>query len=115
MRDFWPTPRVKITSTIPDGLAALSKHPEVLRLETADDYVIADLHTEDAIPSIVADLAQRKVPISSVIPVRPSLEELYFAIRRKHGSTVGELAPPGGGSGRPIRTDESANPGLKAA
>ena len=115
MRDFWPTPRVKITSTIPDGLAALSKHPEVLRLETADDYVIADLHTEDAIPSIVADLAQRKVPISSVIPVRPSLEELYFAIRREHGSTVGELAPPGGGSGRPIRTDESANPGLKAA
>ena len=115
MNDFWPTPQVKITSTIPDGLAALSKHPEVTRLEKEDNFVIADLHSEDAIPAIVADLAQRKVPISSVVPVRPSLEELYFAIRREHGSTDGELAPPGGGSGRPIRTDESANPGLKAA
>ncbi len=115
MRDFWPTPQVKITSTIPDGLAALSKHPEVLSLETEDNFVIVDLHSEDAIPSIVADLAQRKVPISSVVPVRPSLEELYFAIRREHGSTEGELAPPGGGTGRPARIDQTQDSGLRAA
>ncbi len=116
MNDFWPTPQVKITSTIPEGLrVGLQNHPEVLTIEELDDGVIADLRSEDAIPSIVADLSQRKVPISSVVPVRPSLEELYFAIRREHGSTPGALAPPGGGSGRPTRTDESAGTGLAAA
>ena len=116
MAEFWPTPQVKITSTIPEGLkVALQGHGEVLAIEEAGDAIVADLHTEDSVPSIVAELAKRKVPISSVVPVRPSLEELYFAIRREHGSTEGELAPPGGGSGRPTRTDESANVGLKAA
>ena len=116
MADFWPTPQVKITSTIPEGLqVALQNHEQVEAIEVVGDGVIADLRSEDAIPSIDADLAGRKVPISSVVPVRPSLEELYFAIRREHGSTEGELAPPGGGSGRPTRTDESAGPGLAAA
>ena len=116
MNDFWPTPQVKITSTIPEGLkVALTNHPEVSSIEEMGDAVVADLHSEDAIPSIVADLAQRKVPIASVVPVRPSLEELYFAIRREHGSTIGELAPPGGGTGRPTRNDEAASSGRAAA
>lgn len=100
---YWPTPQVRITSTIPDGLDFLENHAEVLAFERTDDAVTLDLRSEDAIPGIVAHLSQRKVPITSVVPVRPSLEELYFAIRREHGSTDGELAPPGGASGRPVR------------
>lgn len=107
MQEYWPTPQVKITSPIPEGLRAVEQHPHVVAATFEDDFVVADLASEDAVPGIVADLAKRKVPVSSVAPVSVSLEELYFAIRRDYGSTEGELAPPGGGSGRPARGDGS--------
>ena len=115
MAQYWPTPQVKITSPIPEGLDALAQHPDVLAVEHVDGAVVLDLESAESVPGIVADLAQRKVPISSVVPVSTSLEELYFAIRREHGSTEGELAPPGGGSGRPARNDQGSGHGLEAA
>jgi len=102
-REYWPTQQVRISSTIPESLEALSDHPDVVEFERDGDSVILDMESHDAIPGIVASLSERKVPISAVVPMSPSLEELYFAIRREHGSVEGELAPPGGASGRPVR------------
>lgn len=105
---YWPVEQVRITSTMPEGLELLKRHDRVLAFERVDDSAIVDIDDRSAIPAIVADLANRKVPISSVVPVTRSLEDLYFAIRREHGSVEGELAPPGGSSGRPVRLDVAA-------
>lgn len=103
--EYWPTPQVRITSTIPEGLDALANHEQVLAYERDGDAAVIDVADRSDTPAIVAFLADRRVPLASVVPVVPSLEELYFAIRREHGSVEGELAPPGGASGRPARHD----------
>ncbi len=102
-REYWPTQQVKISSTIPESLDALAEHRDVIAFQRDGDSVILDMESHDAIPAIVASLSERRVPITAVVPLSPSLEELYFAIRREHGSVEGELAPPGGSSGRPVR------------
>lgn len=108
IREYWPTEQVQITSTMPEGLDRLERHDQVIAFERVKDAAIIDIEDQSAIPAIVADLAKHHVPISSVVPVSPSLEDLYFAIRRENGSVEGELAPPGGTSGRPARIDLAA-------
>ena len=107
-KHYWPTQQVKISSTIPEALDALANHHDVVGYDRDGDSAVVDLDSHDQIPAIVASLADRKVPLTSVVPMSPSLEDLYFAIRREHGSVDGELAPPGGSSGRPVRHDIAA-------
>ena len=107
-KQYWPTQQLRITSPIPEGLDLLAKHESVLNYAREGDAAILDVVDHDSAPSLVAALASHKVPISSVVPLTPSLEDLYFAIRRDHGSVEGELAPPGGSSGRPVRNDAAA-------
>jgi ABC-2 type transport system ATP-binding protein len=106
--EYWPSQQVRISSTIPEGLDALASHERVLDYEREGSAATLDVYSHDEIPALVAALASRNVPISSVVPLSPSLEELYFAIRREHGSVEGELEPPGGSSGRPVRNDLAA-------
>jgi ABC-2 type transport system ATP-binding protein len=107
-KDYWPTQQVKISSTMPEALDALVRDENVLEYAREGDSAILDMESHSSIPSIVASLSARNVPITSVVPMSPSLEDLYFAIRREHGSVEGELEPPGGSSGRPVRIDTSA-------
>ena len=114
-KDYWPTQQVKISSTVPEGLDALAGHEQVIAYEREGDSAVIDMESHDSIPALVAALSARNVPISGVIPLSPSLEDLYFAIRREHGSVEGELAPPGGSSGRPVRIDMASAPSSAAA
>lgn len=106
---YWPDKRVRISAKIPEGLDVLETQPGVLSYERSDETATLDLEDFDLIPGLVALLADRRVPIASVVPIEPSLEDLYFAIRREHGSVAGELAPPGGSSGRPSRADATTS------
>lgn len=108
IREYWPVEQVRITSTMPQGLDRLDAHDQVLGFERVDDAAIVDVDSTLSIPAIVADLSKHNVPISSVVPLTPSLEDLYFAIRRENGSVAGELEPPGGTSGRTARIDLAA-------
>ena len=110
---FWPHKQVRISSGIPEGLDAPASQTGVKTYERNGNTATLDLEDMDLIPQLVAFVADRNVPIQSVVPVEPSLEDLYFAIRRKHGSVEGELAPPGGSSGRPSRIEPGS--GLSAA
>ena len=102
---YWADKQVRFSATIPEGLDVLESQPGVLSYERNGESATLDLEDFDLIPGLVALLADRRVPITGVVPIEPSLEDLYFAIRREHGSVAGELAPPGGSSGRPSRTD----------
>jgi len=108
MSGYWPVQQVRISSPVPEGLDRLSKHDRAQNVVREGDDVIVDIEDDSAIPALVADLAAHNVPISGVIPVSRSLEDLYFAIRRENGSVEGELEPPGGSSGRPVRNDTSS-------
>jgi len=107
MRSYWPVQQVRISSPVPEGLDRLNKHDQALNVERDGDSAVVDIADDSAIPALVADLAAHNVPISSVMQVNQSLEDLYFAIRRENGSVEGELAPPGGSSGRPSRDGTS--------
>lgn len=111
---YWPCKRVRISSTIPESLDPLESQRGVLAYERTGDAATLNLHSYDDIPWLVSYLTDRKVPITSVVPLEPSLEDLYFAIRREHGSVEGELAPPGGSSGRPTRHDSDGSSALAA-
>lgn len=104
-RNYWPTQQLRISSTIPEGLDSLAKHPAVLAYDRSGDTAVLEVATLSDVPGIVADLAAHNVPLQSVVPFMPSLEELYFAIRRDHGSIEGEMTPPGDPSGRRARPD----------
>ena len=108
IRSYWPVEQVQISSPMPQGLDRLHKHDQVLAMTVEGDTATIDVEDLSAIPALVADLAKHKVPISLVAPVSQSLEDLYFAIRRENGSVEGELEPPGGNSGRPVRLDVAA-------
>lgn len=109
IREYWPVEQVRIGSTMPDALNRLESHDQVNGMErVGDNEVVLDIDGPESIPAIVADLAKHNVPITNVVPLTPSLEDLYFAIRRENGSVEGELEPPGGSSGRPVRNDLAA-------
>ncbi len=111
---YFPDKSVLISAMIPESLDVLANQPGVLSYERKESTATIDIRSHDVIPGLVALLAERNVPITSVVPVEPSLEDLYFAIRREHGSVEGELAPPGGSSGRTARHD-TYNSGHAAA
>ncbi len=102
-RHYWPTQQLRVSSTIPEALDVLANHESILAYARSGDTAVLEVSDLSDIPGIVAHLADHNVPIQSVVPFMPSLEELYFAIRRDHGSVEGEMAPPGGSSGRPVR------------
>lgn len=102
---YWPDRDVRFESPIPESLDALKDHEDVRAFQRDGQTATVGVDDFTVIPGLVSYLASRNVPIQSVMAVEPSLEDLYFAIRREHGSVEGELAPPGGSSGRPTRTD----------
>jgi len=102
-RTYWPAPIVRIASSDEAGLHALGNAPGVTSYEQTDGVAVATLDRADRTPELVGLLSQRGVPISSVVPFTPSLEDLYFAVRRDSGSTGDEIDPPEDSSGRPVR------------
>lgn len=106
---YWPGKQVRISSAAPEGLDILASQPGVVSFARVNDCANLEVRDTDVIPDLVALLAKRDVPISSVVPSEPSLEDLYFAIRREHGSVEGELAPPGGSSGRAARNEPGSD------
>ena len=100
---YWPTPEVQISSRRPEDLDQLAAAPGVVGYERSGDTARLQLDRVDRTPAIVSALVGLHVPIDSVVPFAPSLEDLYFAVRRDAGSVVGDIAPPETSTGRPAR------------
>ena len=102
-RQYWPTPVVRISSVQARSLDRLANAPGVVDYERTDATAKLILDRADRTPELVSLLAVAGVPIESVVPFTPSLEDLYFAVRRDQGASIGEIAPPEESSGRPVR------------
>ena len=100
---LWPSPEVQITSTDESGLDQLREGPGIIGFERVGEVASVRLDAVERIPELVALLTERRVPVTGVIPFTPTLEDLYFAVRRNTGSSGDEIAPPDVPSGRPSR------------
>lgn len=84
-KGFWPHPEVSIRTFGGDGLRQIADHPEVIEVRPTGDGAALSLRSEQSVASVVHWLAGRGVPVRSVVPWDPTLEDVYFAIRRHHG------------------------------
>ena len=95
---YWPHPSVAVDAENPEALEVAARLEGVLRCERERDggrarLVVDDL---DRVPALVTALVAGGARIRRVLPHQPTLEELYFAVRRAVGTTTGpDPAAPG--------------------
>ncbi len=102
-RRFWPQQVVRISAVDGSDLDVLASTAGVTSYERAASTASLEVDRIDRVPALVADLVRRGVAITAVSPFTPTLEDLYFAVRRQSGSSVDEVPPPPTSSGRPSR------------
>ncbi|WP_195210611.1 ABC transporter ATP-binding protein [Actinomarinicola tropica] len=96
---YWPGAVVRLDAEEPERLDALADHEGVLAYERAQVATV-QLDTPERIPDLIAELVGRGVRLTRVEPHRPTLEDLYFAVRAEHRPLRG--APP---PHPPVRSD----------
>ncbi len=95
-RRYWPANLVRFDAEDPASLEQLTGMEGVVSLERIDDVTEVQLDDVDRVPELVATLAAAGVRLTRVDPHTPSLEDLYFAIRRERrgdGGTDGVYFP----------------------
>ncbi len=105
---FWPQQVVRIGATNGPELDILATSAGVTSYERSDSIASLEVDRIERVPELISLLVRRGVAITAVSPFTPTLEDLYFAVRRQSGSTVDEVPPPAASSGRPTRRSTSS-------
>jgi len=105
---YWPSPQVHVTSEAGSDMDFLAQLPAVAAYERHGNTATIDLPDLSQVPELVEALVRRNIRITSVAPFTPTLEDLYFAVRREQGSTSDEAVPPPSTTGRPARRSRVA-------
>jgi ABC-2 type transport system ATP-binding protein len=79
---YWPHPRVLIDAEDRGSLDRIAGMPGVVKFERNGAGAALDLDRLSRVPDLVAELAAAGVRLTRVVPHEPTLEELYFAVRR---------------------------------
>ncbi len=82
-RQFWPAPRVVLDADDPSVLDRAEALPFV-RTYSRNGVATVELEHETDVPDLVDALVGAGARLTRVEPQAPTLEELYFAIRREH-------------------------------
>jgi len=82
-RQFWPAPRVVVDADDPTILDTAEVLPFV-RGYQRNGVATVELAHEDDVPDLVDALVGAGARLTRVEHQAPTLEELYFAIRREH-------------------------------
>jgi ABC-2 type transport system ATP-binding protein len=91
---LWDSVTVALDAENPAQLDRVQHLPGVVSYERVNSAVVG-LDTTDRIPDVVAALVEMGVRLTRVEPRSPTLEELYFAVRRgTHGPMPAPPAPP---------------------
>ena len=91
VRQFWPDPSVTIDAEdriVLDGVAALDG---VKSYERNGGPARVTLDNLGRVPDLVAQLTAVGARLTRVTPHEPTLEELYFAVRRASGAAVDRI------------------------
>ncbi len=105
---FWPTPVVRISAVDGVGLDRLARSPGVTAYDRSDTTATLEIDDLGRVPTLVSELVGAGAAITAVNPFTPTLEDLYFAVRRDRGSTADEIPPPPSSTGRPVRRSRVA-------
>ncbi|MCU1462818.1 MAG: daunorubicin resistance ATP-binding protein DrrA [Acidimicrobiales bacterium] len=90
VRRYWPHPTVVIDAEDRAGLAALADLPGVLECHRNGSAARIALDDLARVPDLIDALNGLGVRLTRVAPHEPSLEELYFAVRRESGAVIEE-------------------------
>jgi ABC-2 type transport system ATP-binding protein len=82
-RQFWPSPRVLVDADDPAVLDTAQALPFV-RSYQRNGVATVELEHETDVPDLVDALVASGARLTRVEPQAPTLEQLYFAIRREH-------------------------------
>jgi ABC-2 type transport system ATP-binding protein len=86
IRKFWPVPEVILRAEQPADLDQVKTWDGVVGYERNGGPARVALDSVARVPDIVAALAAAGVRLTHVTPHEPSLEELYFEVRRRAGA-----------------------------
>ncbi len=87
---YWPDKTVDIELDHPTAAAVVGNIDGVTRTEDVGGRLRVHLQDLDRVPVMVERLVAEGIAIRSVVPKEPTLEDLYFAIRRHHRETSGD-------------------------
>jgi ABC-2 type transport system ATP-binding protein len=82
VRQIWPQPSVVFDAENRDGLDSLRGLEGVLDVQRHDGPAVVIVDDLARIPDLVLAAARAGVRLTKVVPHEPTLEELYFAVRR---------------------------------
>lgn len=87
---YWPAPIVHLSTELGDDLDFLAKESGVTKYERSVSTARIELDTIDRVPDLLFSLAQNGARVTKVDPFHPTLEDLYFAVRRGNGAAESE-------------------------
>jgi ABC-2 type transport system ATP-binding protein len=79
---YWPTPLLRLAVEDPRHLDLVAREPGVLKCERMPGGLGVHLDDFDRVPDVVRALVEQGARITRVEPHVPTLEDLYFAVRR---------------------------------
>ncbi len=114
-RKYWPADSVRVSARNPEAMDALATAEGVVSFDRSGDTASFEVDSLDRVPEIVGQLVNLGVELTAVKPFNPTLEDLYFAVRKERSAPVnGESTPPPPPGALP-RSEESARPTAKSA
>jgi ABC-2 type transport system ATP-binding protein len=91
VRRFWPEPSVMIDAEDPIVLDAVVGFAGVTAYERNGGPAMVTLDDLKRVPDLVSHLTAAGARLTRVTPHEPTLEELYFAVRRASGAAVDRI------------------------
>jgi ABC-2 type transport system ATP-binding protein len=82
-RRYWPASEVRIDAEDHSGLDLIAGHDGVRQYARTGGAARVQLDDLKRIPELVAALVEQGVRVTRVEPHEPTLEDLYFAVRRE--------------------------------
>ncbi|MEM9655628.1 MAG: ABC transporter ATP-binding protein, partial [Actinomycetota bacterium] len=82
-RRYWPEQELTLIAENGADLDRLQDHPAITAYDRSADGATVRLQDERAVSDIIAGLTADGVRLRAVVPYQPSLEDLYFAVRRE--------------------------------
>ena len=98
-RRFWPSAVVRFGVEDRSQIEHLRFAAGVSSVDWRDDYAEIQLDDSRRIPDLVDLLQANRARITRVEPHHPSLEDLYFAVRRERAGDTAEVVVPTGARG----------------
>lgn len=90
---YWPAPIVSLSTQKGSDLEPLASAPGVGSFNRQGLTARLELDSLDRVPDLLLTLAARGARVTSVVPFQPTLEDLYFAVRRDSGGPSTDKTP----------------------